>query len=243
MPDTSAGSVATVVAVAATVASGSSLPNSTNVNPVPSGAPDTRRASTGDKGIPYYEKIRKDLREMLQRKKQLDRNLVRPSPIPPPCPISPNTLSVSHRRCMSIILTFSPHPPPPHQVHLEDQIAKFEVTYFDDTPNGNIIRGFDSYIKGTAARRRNAIGDADRVFSMSSVTSLRAAQQEAEVTSSQSQSVSASTPSINQIDQKPPLPKKKTIKRRKGEDGSESPSDVETPGPKRVRISFSRQPT
>ncbi|KAF8456333.1 histone acetyltransferase subunit NuA4-domain-containing protein [Terfezia claveryi] len=201
MPDTSAGSVAAAVAVAAAAAGGPSLPGS--ANPLPSGAPDTRRASTGDKGMPYYEKIRKDLRDMLQRKKLLDRNLA----------------------------------------VLEDQIAKFEATYLDETPNGNIIRGFDNYIKGTAARRRNAIGDADRVFSMSSATSLKAAQQESETTSSQSQSASASTPSINQTDQKPPLLKKKTIKRRKGEDGSESPSDVETPGPKRVRISFSRQPT
>ncbi|KAF8424662.1 histone acetyltransferase subunit NuA4-domain-containing protein [Tirmania nivea] len=153
--------------------------------------------------MPYYEEIRKDLREMLQRKKLLDRNLAL----------------------------------------LEDQIAKFEATYLEETPTGNIIRGFDNYIKGPAARRRNAIGDADRVFSMSSATSLKVAQQEAEASSSQSQSASASTPSTNQTDQKPLLQKKKTIKRRKGEDGSESPSDVETPGPKRVRISFSRQPT
>ena len=36
--------------------------------------------------------------------------------------------------------------------------------------------------------------------------------------------------------------KRKSFKRRKGEDESESPSDVEVTGPKRVRISFSRQP-
>lgn len=198
MPDTSAGSVAAAVAVATAAAS---LPGS--ANPLPPGAPDTRRASTGDKGLPYYEKIRKDLRDMILRKRYMDKQLAA----------------------------------------VEDQIAKFEAAYLDETSHGNIIRGFDNYIKGPAARRRNAIGDADRVFSMSSATSLRAAQQEAEATSSQSQSASASTLSTNQTDQKPPLPKKKTIKRRKGEDGSESPSDVETPGLKRVRISFSRQPT
>ncbi|KAI5786458.1 histone acetyltransferase subunit NuA4-domain-containing protein [Peziza echinospora] len=165
----------------------------------PSAIADSRRGSTTDKGMPYYDKIRKDLREMLQRKKVLDRNL-----------------SV-----------------------LEDQIAKLESSYLEDTPNGNIIRGFDNYIKGTAARRRNAISDSDRVFSLSSATSLKNSQQD---DSSHTQSASASTPTA-EVSQKASLMKKKSFKRRKGEDESESPSDVETPGPKRVRISFSRQPT
>ncbi|KAF8477422.1 histone acetyltransferase subunit NuA4-domain-containing protein [Kalaharituber pfeilii] len=200
MPDAS-GSVSTAVGAAAGGAS--SIP--TGSAPQSIGTPDSRRASIVDKGMPYYDKIRKDLREMLQRKKVLDRNLSA----------------------------------------LEDQISKFEASYLEDTPNGNIIRGFDNYIKGTAARRRNAIGDADRVFSMSSATSLKVRPPTSHMpqeSSSQSQNASASTPSTD-ANQKPSLVKKKTFKRRKGEDESESPSEVETPGPKRVRISFSRQPT
>lgn len=50
---------------------------------------------------------------------------------------------------------------------------KFETSYLEDTQNGNIVRGFDNYIKGTVARRRAAIGDADRVFSMSSWTYMK----------------------------------------------------------------------
>lgn len=84
MPDTSVGPIAAAVPVAATVATTtttavvpgvSSLPASSNP-PQPSTTSDARRASTADKGMPYYEQIRKDLREMLQRKKMLDRNLV-----------------------------------------------------------------------------------------------------------------------------------------------------------------------
>ena len=58
------------------------------------------------------------------------------------------------------------------QAVYEENIAKCELTYLEDTQNGNIVKGFDNYIKGTAARRRNNIGDADRIFSHSSLTSV-----------------------------------------------------------------------
>src|SRR3954452_17859466 len=48
---------------------------------------------------------------------------------------------------------------------LEDHIHKYETTYLEDTQNGNIVRGFDNYIKGTVARRRATITDQDRIFS------------------------------------------------------------------------------
>jgi chromatin modification-related protein EAF6 len=43
----------------------------------------------------------------------------------------------------------------------------------DDTPHGNILSGFDNYIKGTSGsaplgRRKQGITDADRIFSRSS---------------------------------------------------------------------------
>ena len=43
---------------------------SENVAPNPSANGDTTR------GLPYYEKLRKDLRETLQKKRLLDKNIV-----------------------------------------------------------------------------------------------------------------------------------------------------------------------
>lgn len=54
------------------------------------------------------------------------------------------------------------------QAQYEENIAKCEIGYLEDTQNGNIVKGFDNYIKGTAARRRTNISDADRIFSLSS---------------------------------------------------------------------------
>jgi chromatin modification-related protein EAF6 len=70
------------------------------------------------------------------------------------------------------------------QAHLEDQIAKHETTYLEETSAGNIIKGFDNYIKGTtttttaggattATRRKATVSDADRIFSRSSASFLR----------------------------------------------------------------------
>ncbi|KAG0127668.1 histone acetyltransferase subunit NuA4-domain-containing protein [Tuber indicum] len=157
----------------------------------PPGAPDKA-------GMPYYEKIRKDLRDMIQRKRGLDK-----------------TLAV-----------------------YEENIAKCEITYLEDTQNGNIVKGFDNYIKGTAARRRNNISDMDRIFSHSSLTSaatkLRQQEDATPVTNSSTPTIAENAPRIGTT-----VRNKK--KRRKGDDESESPSEVETPGPKRVRISFSGQ--
>lgn len=53
----------------------------------------------------------------------------------------------------------------------EENIAKCEITYLEDTQHyGNIVKGFDNFIKGTAARRRTNVSDADRIFSLSSFT-------------------------------------------------------------------------
>lgn len=60
---------------------------------------------------------------------------------------------------------------------IEENIYKYENQYLEETSAGNIIRGFDSYIKGSAtgsggatggSRKRAGISDADRVFSRSS---------------------------------------------------------------------------
>jgi chromatin modification-related protein EAF6 len=94
------------------------------------------------RGMPYYEKLRRDLRDTLSRKRVLDANLAK----------------------------------------LEDNIYSLETSYLEDTTAGNIIRGFDNYIKGgtalgggtgsAATRRRTGITDADRIFSRSSVSFL-----------------------------------------------------------------------
>lgn len=60
-----------------------------------------------------------------------------------------------------------------------------ETAYLEEASAGNIIKGFDSYIKnstsssvggggtGTSSRRKGGISDADRVFSRSSVSFAR----------------------------------------------------------------------
>lgn len=60
------------------------------------------------------------------------------------------------------------------QISVEDSIAQKEITYLDSTPSGNIITGFDNYMKGTsgAAAQRRKVGPAEqnRVFSRSSIS-------------------------------------------------------------------------
>ena len=49
-----------------------------------------------------------------------------------------------------------------------------ESAYLDSTPNGNIITGFDNYMKGTsgaaAQRRKTGPAEQHRVFSRSSIS-------------------------------------------------------------------------
>ncbi|KAH6848927.1 histone acetyltransferase subunit NuA4-domain-containing protein [Alternaria alternata] len=94
--------------------------------------------------MPYYERLRRDLRESLNKKRLIDNNLLQ----------------------------------------LEDNILRVETQYLEETSAGNIIKGFDNYIKGaattttaggagTATRRKAPISDADRIFSRSSTSFLR----------------------------------------------------------------------
>ncbi|KAL8694046.1 MAG: hypothetical protein Q9218_001224 [Villophora microphyllina] len=121
---------------------------------------NTAAADASTRGIPYYEKLKRDLRETLQKKRLLDKNMAT----------------------------------------LEDQIYRIESTYLEETSGaGNIIKGFDNYIKGSAligsggtaggggggsvggaggggggtSTRRKGVGEMDRVFSRSSCSFMR----------------------------------------------------------------------
>ncbi|KAK9471798.1 histone acetyltransferase subunit NuA4-domain-containing protein, partial [Dipodascopsis tothii] len=86
-----------------------------------------------------YEKAKKELKDMIGKKRMLDKNLA----------------------------------------IIEEQIFKYEGAYLDETPNGNIVRGFDNYLKsssiggGSAVKRKPAINEDDRLFSLSSSTYLK----------------------------------------------------------------------
>lgn len=120
---------------------------SENVPPASAG----KTGTTSDRGLPYYEKLRRDLRDTINEKRILDRNMAA----------------------------------------IETEIFRQETSYLEDTSSaGNIVKGFDNYIKaaatttassltsgtisGSAAgggrRGRGVVHDADRVFSKSSVS-------------------------------------------------------------------------
>ncbi|OJJ48555.1 hypothetical protein ASPZODRAFT_130620 [Penicilliopsis zonata CBS 506.65] len=124
-------------------------PTSTTTAPTP-GA--TEQNGT-NRGLPYYEKLRRELRDTLQKKRLMDKSMAQ----------------------------------------LEDQIFRFEQSYLEETTAGNIIKGFDNYIKGSSAasnlgattlglssagagtlsRRKAQVSDIDRVFSRSSASFMR----------------------------------------------------------------------
>ncbi|KAL3464446.1 histone acetyltransferase subunit NuA4-domain-containing protein [Aspergillus heterothallicus] len=126
-----------------------SNPGINNENQPPGSTGDAR----ANRGLPYYEKLRRDLRDTLQRKRLMDKSMAQ----------------------------------------LEEQIYRFEQSYLEETTAGNIIKGFDTYIKGsstgtgslmgsislsssgvgTASRRKAAVTDGDRVFSRSSASFMR----------------------------------------------------------------------
>ncbi|CBX95568.1 hypothetical protein IAQ61_004394 [Plenodomus lingam] len=174
-------------------------------------APPGSSANTGadgSRGMPYYEKIRRDLRESLNKKRGIDAQL--------------------------------------HQI--EDSINRMETAYLEETSAGNIIKGFDNYIKGAATtttaggasnatRRKAVISDADRIFSRSSASFLREASTPATTPSHAATPTSSfptrenSQPTSNGNKMGGGSKKKKTTAEDDDEDSSKS---------KRQKISYGR---
>lgn len=81
-------------------------------------------------GVPFYQRTRKHLKELLEQ-----------------------------RRKLQIALEAQ-----------EESIFKKETEYLEETPQGNIITGFEAYTKAQApgaARRKTAVNEGNRVFSRS----------------------------------------------------------------------------
>ena len=163
-------------------------------SPAPNGTSLTQAAATAPKPVvlsaeeravmlKHYEGGKKELRELLVKKKQADRDLAA----------------------------------------LEAQIYKLEGQYLEDTQQGgNIVRGFDGYIKGLINNRKSTFAETDRLFSLSSV--------------SYSEAAVAATPSATNGDSRDKSNKKK---RRQAMDDSESDGSVNHyPNNKRARVSY-----
>ncbi|TGZ81777.1 NuA4-domain-containing protein [Ascodesmis nigricans] len=163
----------------------------------PSKAPTPNLIANREAAMAYYEKMRKQLRDLIQQKRHQEKQLAL----------------------------------------YEDNIFKAETAYLEETQNGNIVKGFDNYIKGNITRRKTNINESDRVFSLSSLSF--ASKDDLTSTTTTSTPTVLETPRLSAQVSK----NKKSSKRRKDNEESESVSEVETPGPKRVRISFSGQPT
>ncbi|KAF2253169.1 NuA4-domain-containing protein [Trematosphaeria pertusa] len=179
-------------------------------NAPPASAGNT--ATDASRGMPYYERLRRDLRESLQRKRVIDNSLAQ----------------------------------------LEDNILRVETQYLEETSAGNIIKGFDNYIKGaattsttggagTATRRKAPISEVDRIFSRSSSSFLREASTpgSAQTTPSHAPTPTSSFPTRESSQPTPNGANKAGAGSKKNKAGDED--EAEGKPPKRSKITYGRE--
>jgi chromatin modification-related protein EAF6 len=132
------------------------------------------------------------------------------------------------------------------QQQLEDNILRIETTYLEETSAGNIIKGFDNYIKGaatttttagagTATRRKAQVSDADRIFSRSSSSFLREASTPGSTHTTPSH---APTPTSSFPTRESSQPTANGSKKKKA---AVDDDDADSTSVKRTKISYGRE--
>jgi len=100
-------------------------------------------------------------------------------------------------------------------IQCEVQIYNLEATYLAETSGnagGNIIQGFDGYLKNPGVNKRRAeVSDADRMFSNSSSTYAKSLELQADDSDTASEAVNKFTSQALQTVMLPPAPRQQEL--------------------------------